>query len=119
MATPLKPPADPETTLGALDIRVGRVLNAVPEPEAPRPAYRLTVDFGPYGVKTSVGRFTGTPTEKLVGTQVLGVLNFAPRQVGAAVSEVLILGVQLPGAASGEAVPLTPASEAKQGSNVF
>lgn len=119
MATPLKAPADSETTLGVLDIRVGRVLEAVPAASAPKPAHRLTVDFGKYGLKTSVGRFTGTPAEELVGTLVLGVLNFAPRQVGSVLSEVLVLGVQLPGAASGEAVPLTPLGAAKLGSRVF
>lgn len=51
--------------------------------------------------------------------RVLGVLNFEPREIGGSASEVLILGVQYPGAASGEATFLTPGVEAKLGSKVF
>lgn len=119
MATDLKPTVNPEDTLALLDLRLGRVLAAVPEPSAPKAAYRLTVDFGKYGTRTSVGRFTGHTPEQLVGTQVIGVLNFAPRTVGDAQSEVLILGVQFPGLASGEATPLTPVTAAKLGGKVF
>ncbi|WP_034385209.1 tRNA-binding protein [Deinococcus sp. YIM 77859] len=119
MATELKGTVPYEETLARLDIRLGRVVEVVPEPSAPRPAYRLTVDFGRYGRRVSVGRFTQHPPEELLGRQVVGVLNFEPRRVGDVLSEVLILGVQLPGAASGEATFLTPAREAKLGSKVF
>ncbi|GGJ67444.1 tRNA-binding protein [Deinococcus aquiradiocola] len=119
MPTPLKQAVDPEDTLGRLDVRLGRIVRADPEPGAPKPAYRLTVDFGKYGVKTSVGRFTQASPDALVGQQVLGVLNFPARQVGDVTSEVLILGVQVPGADSGEATPLVPLTAAKLGSKVF
>ena len=119
MATELKDTVSFEDTLGRLDIRLGRIVEAVLEPSAPRPAYRLTIDFGKYGRKTSVGRFTQHPAEELVGQQVLGVLNFEPRQIGEVSSEVLILGVQYPGAASGEATILTPVQDAKLGGKVF
>lgn len=119
MATELKPTVKVEDTLGKLDIRLGQVLKAEPEPSAPKKSYRLTVDFGKYGVRTSVGRFTGHAPEELVGHQVLGVLNFAPRQIGDVQSNVLILGVQFPGADSGEATFVTPAKAAKLGSKLF
>lgn len=119
MATELKPTVTPAETLDRLDIRLGRVLRAEPAPGTPKPAWRLTVDFGKYGTRLSVGRFTGHTPEELVGAQVLGVLNFEPRPVGDSVSEVLILGVQFPGAPSGEATFLTPAATAKLGSKVF
>ncbi|GAA5437064.1 tRNA-binding protein [Deinococcus aquaticus] len=119
MATPLKDTVTPADTLDRLDIRLGRVLSAEPAPGTPKPAYRLSVDFGRYGVHTSVGRFTGHTPEELIGMQVLGVLNFEARPVGDTVSDVLILGVQFTGAPSGDATPLTPAREAKLGSKVF
>lgn len=119
MATPLKPIAEFDDTLGHLDIRLGKIVRAEPEPTAPKMAYRLTVDFGKYGLKTSVGRFTQQASEDLIGQQVVGVLNFAPRLIGEVMSEVLILGVQVPGADSGEATALTPLLLAKLGSKVF
>ena len=119
MATPLKPTVYPEDTLGRLDLRLGKIIRAELEVGAPKRAYRLTIDFGKYGVKISVGRFTQQSPEALVGQQVVGVLNFTPRQVGEVSSEVLILGVQVPGADSGEALPLIPQLEAKLGSKVF
>ncbi|PNY79995.1 tRNA-binding protein [Deinococcus koreensis] len=119
MATELKPVVTAEDTLERLDIRLGRVVEVQPEPGAAKASYRLTVDFGKFGRRLSVGRFTGHTPEELLGRQVLGVLNFEPRAVGTAISEVLILGVQFPGAASGEATFLTPAVEARLGSKVF
>lgn len=119
MASDLKPTVPFEDTLALLDIRLGKVLAAQLEPSAPKPAYRLDIDFGKYGTRTSVGRFTQHPPEALVGQQVVAVLNFAPRQIGRVVSEVLVLGVQFRGAESGEATFLTPAGEAKLGSKMF
>ncbi|ACO48222.1 tRNA-binding-domain-containing CsaA-like protein [Deinococcus deserti] len=119
MASDLKAAVSYEETLARLDIRLGRVVEAVLEESAPKQAYRLTVDFGKYGRRVSVGRFTQHQSEELVGQQVVGVLNFEPRLVGKTMSEVLILGVQVPGAASGEATFLTPKREAKLGSKVF
>ena len=119
MATELKPVVTPEETLEKLDIRLGRVVEVVLEPGASKASYRLTVDFGRFGRRVSVGRFTAHPPEELLGQQVLGVLNFGPRLVAETLSEVLILGVQVPGAASGEATFLRPALEAKLGSKVF
>ncbi|WP_102125850.1 tRNA-binding protein [Deinococcus planocerae] len=119
MATELKTTVTYEDTLGRLDIRLGRVMEVEVEPSTPKASYRLTVDFGKYGRRVSVGRFTGHAPGELLGRQVVGVLNFEPRQIGDATSEVLILGVQFPGAASGEATVLTPVKEAKLGGKVF
>ena len=119
MPTDLKPTVNIDTTFALLDIRTGRVLSAELEPSAPRPAYRLSVDFGKYGTRTSLGRFTQHPPEELIGRQVLGVLNLEPRNIGETLSEVLILGIQYKGADSGEATFLTPSQEGKLGSKVF
>lgn len=77
-----------------VDIRVGQ-LTAVEEfPEARKPAYKLTVDFGPeIGERRSSAQITELYTrEELVGRRVLAVINFPPRQIGPVMSEVLVLG---------------------------
>ena len=108
-----------EETFDKLEIRLGRVLEVELESSSPKKAYRLKIDFGKFGIKTSVGRFTHHTPEELLGKFVFGVLNFPPRQVGDTISEVLTLGVQYPKADSGEATFITPASEAKIGSKLF
>jgi tRNA-binding protein len=119
MADEMKPVVSKESTFDLLEIRLGRVTQVQLELGAPKRAYRLTIDFGKYGVKTSVGRFTQHAAEEMQGELVLGVLNFPPRQVGDTLSEALVLGVQYPKAASGEATFVTPAVESKIGSKLF
>jgi tRNA-binding protein len=76
-----------------IDIRVGRVVAVDDFPDARKPAWKLTVDFGPeVGVKRSSAQITHYRREALEGRLVVGVVNFPPRQIGPVRSEVLVLG---------------------------
>ena len=101
-----------------VDIRVGRITRAEPYPEARKPAIKLWVDFGPeIGEKRSSAQITRYYTpEGLVGRQVLGVVNFPPRQIGKVMSEVLILG--LPDE-TGEVVLIGPGHDVPLGGKLF
>lgn len=114
-----KPIVSKEEVFDKLDIRAGRVLSVAVAEGTPKPAYVIRADFGRFGVRTSVGRFTKHAPEELVDKFILGVLNFAPRQIGTTVSEFLTLGVQYPKADSGEATLITTMANVKIGSKLF
>ncbi|ADE84905.1 tRNA-binding protein [Rhodobacter capsulatus] len=101
-----------------VDIRVGRIVDVQPFPEARKPAYKLWVDFGPeVGVKKSSAQVTVHYTpETLMGRQVLGVVNFPPRQIGPFRSEALVLG--LPDA-DGAVVLIGPGQDVPLGGKMF
>lgn len=77
-----------------VDIRAGRIIGVSDFPEAKRPAYKLEIDFGPeIGVKRSSAQITGNYGKSdLDGQLVMAVVNFAPKQIGPFISEVLVLG---------------------------
>ena len=76
-----------------VDMRVGRVMSVDEFPEARKPAWKLSIDFGPeLGVKRSSAQITTYRPEELLGTLVVAVVNFPARQIGPFMSEVLVLG---------------------------
>ncbi|GHE04808.1 tRNA-binding protein [Defluviimonas sp. 20V17] len=101
-----------------VDIRVGRIVQAEPFPEARKPAIKLWVDLGPeLGVKKSSAQITRHYTpEALIGRQVLAVVNFPPRQIGPVMSEVLVLGVP---DAENEVVLLAPDQDVPLGGRLY
>ncbi|WP_374392475.1 tRNA-binding protein [Tabrizicola sp.] len=101
-----------------VDIRVGRITRAEPFPEARKPAYKLWVDFGAeIGEKRSSAQVTKHYTlDQLIGRQVLGVVNFPPRQIGPVKSEVLVLGVP---DEDGAVVLIGPGHEVPLGGKLF
>ena len=76
-----------------VDMRVGRIVEVEDFPEARKPAWKLTIDFGPeIGTKRSSAQITNYAREALEGRRVVAVVNFPPRQIGPVRSEVLVLG---------------------------
>lgn len=101
----------------AVDIRAGRIVRAEPFPKARKPAYKLFIDFGELGVKTSSAQITKyyAPTD-LVGKLVLAVVNFPPRRVADFDSEVLTLGVMQ---GQGDVVLVHPERDVPLGSRLL
>ena len=119
MSKATKPITSFDDSMGALDIRVGRIVEVELEQRTHKPTYKMVVDFGKFGKRVSFGRFTHHALDDVKDRLVLGILNFEPRQMGPVVSDVLILGVQYPKAESGEATFVSPAVNSKIGSKLF
>lgn len=100
-----------------VSMRVGKVVRVEPFPEARKPAYKLWIDFGPYGVKKSsaqLPRWYPDP-ETLVGRLVVAVTNLPPKQIGPFLSEVLVLrAIQ----SDGRVILLQPDSDSELGAPV-
>ncbi len=101
-----------------VDVRVGRVIEAEPFPEARKPSIKLVVDFGPeVGEKRTSAQLTGYyDAEGLVGRQVVAVVNFPPKRIAGFKSEVLVLGVP---DETGDVVLLAPEREVPLGGRMF
>ena len=97
-----------------VDVRVGEVIRAEPYPEARKPAIKLWIDFGSdIGEKRSSAQITTHyKPENLIGKQVMGVVNFPPRQIGKFMSEVLVLGLA---DEHGEIVLISPDQNVEKG----
>jgi tRNA-binding protein len=100
----------------AVDMRVGRVVAVDDFPEARKPAWKLTIDFGAeLGTKRSSAQITNYTREQLEGRLVVAVVNFPPRQIGPFMSEVLTLGAS---DAEGRIILLEPEAEVPLGSRI-
>lgn len=99
-----------------IDVRVGRVVAVEDFPEARNPSYRLTIDFGPLGVKRSSAAIQPWYSkEELVGRPVLGVVNFPPKRIASFRSDVLVLGAVQE---NGRVILLRPDEEGELGARV-
>lgn len=100
------------------DIRVGLVLRAEEFPEARNPSYKLWIDFGELGTRTSSAQLTKLyePID-LVGRLVIAVVNFPPRRIAGFASEVLVLGV--PAGSRANVALIQPDRHVTPGTQIF
>jgi len=107
----------PADAFATLDVRVGRILRAEPNERARKPSYKLWIDFGPLGEKTSSAQLRALyGPEELVGRLVVAAVNLGTRNIAGFTSEVLVLG--LPNE-SGEVVLLGVEREVPLGGRVY
>ena len=99
-----------------VDMRVGRIVAVEDFPEARKPAWKLTIDFGEeIGVKRSSAQITSYAREDLEGRRVVAVVNFPPRQIGPVRSEVLVLGAS---DSEGRVILLAPDTDVPLGARI-
>ena len=111
-----EPTIEPEQFF-AVDIRVGRIVEVEDFPEARKPAWKLTIDFGSeIGTKRCSAQITNYTREQLEGRLIVAVVNFPPRQIGPVRSEVLVLGVP---DADGNVILLRPDRDVPVGGRMF
>jgi tRNA-binding protein len=104
-----------------VEMRVGRIVEAHPFPEARNPSYKLRIDFGPeLGERVSAAQLTRTypAPAALVGRQVVAVVNFPPRRIAGFASEVLLLGAMGEGGEAGQVWLLETDPEAPLGTRI-
>lgn len=100
-----------------VELRAGTIIAVEDFPEARKPAYKLTIDFGEYGIKKSSAQITKHYTkEELVGRQIVGVINFPPKQIGPFISECLTTGFA---DENGDIVLTMPERKVPNGSKMF
>lgn len=108
---------EPLDAFALLDVRVGRVTRAEPNEGARKPAYKLWIDFGPLGVKTSSAQLAALyAADELVGRLVVAAVNLGARRINGFASEVLVLG--LPDS-DGRVVLIAPERDVPLGGRVF
>jgi tRNA-binding protein len=102
-----------------VEMRVGTIINADIFEKAKKPAYKLEIDFGEFGVKKSSAQITKLyKTEELIGRQVIAVVNFPPKQIADFLSECLVLGV-VQNSSEQEVILLKPERKAINGSRIL
>jgi tRNA-binding protein len=108
---------NPGEAFGLLDLRLGRVVRAEPNERARKPSYKLWINFGPLGEKTSSAQVRALyPVDELVGRLVIAAVNLGSRNIAGFTSEVLVLGVR---SAEGEVVLLGVDREVPLGGRVY
>jgi tRNA-binding protein len=108
---------DPVEAFAALDLRVGRIVRAEPNARARKPSYKLWIDFGPLGEKTSSAQLRDLYSEdELVGRRIIAAVNLGSRNIAGFMSEVLVLGLP---SEQGEVVLLSVEREVPLGGRVY
>jgi len=113
--TALKPQATYED-FARLDIRIGKVVDIQPFPRARNPSYKVGVDVGAERIMWSSAQITSYQPEELLGSLVVCVCNFGPKNIAGFTSELLILGAK---DAQGNVIVLSPRSEVAIGEPIF
>jgi len=112
---PLKPPVTTDD-FARLDIRIGKVVDVQPFPRARNPSMKVAVDVGAGRIMWSSAQITNYEPDALVGSLVVCVCNFAPKNIAGFTSELLILGAK---DSKGQVIVLSPRSEVAPGEPVY